>query len=471
MLRFFRINDPYRLVVVFILLLLWRIPILMSDSLLTVPELAYMVLGEKLTSGAMLYSEVWDNSAPLFAFVVNGIDYIFGRSQLAYQLLAYAILCFQVFIFNSFLIETKAFAENTYLPALIFGLLASIYFDMVTFTPFLFALTFILLALKNIFSHVEMRAKRDEHIFNIGLYLGLATIIYLPFVIFFVATILIFLLFTGTVARRYGLLFFGFLLPLLISGSYFLLTQRFEDFLYCFLSPFLVIGKTMYVPYLDVLFLFGIPTLFFVLAFFRMIQGARLTNFQSRLTQAMFVWFLFSVIFVFLADQNSPNVYIVFVPILAFYLTHYYLFFRRKLWAELSFILLIIGVAFTYFTSLSQIDWFERKYDQSAYIVDNQEYKSLEGYKIVVLSDDIRPYRYASLASPFFNWQLSDEVFYNLNYYDNLTLLHQGFIKDKPDIIIDKNKVMPAVFEKIPKLGEMYYQSADGYYRLRQVKL
>jgi hypothetical protein len=228
-----------------------------------------MLVGEKLTGGASLYSGVWDCIAPLSAFIYNGIDYLFGRSQLTYQILAYLLVCYQIFIFNSFLINSKAYTENTYVPAVIYALLSSVCYDMFTLTPFLIGLTFLLLALKNIFQHIEFRSKRDEDILNIGLFIGLATVTYQQFAIFVFCTLLIFVMFTGTVGRRYIMMLFGFFLPILIAGSYFFLTNRFTDFMYSFLSPFFVISKIWYFSFWQLMLLFALPTLYFLLALFR----------------------------------------------------------------------------------------------------------------------------------------------------------------------------------------------------------
>ena len=101
MLTFFRLNDPYRLVIIFFLLLALRIPAMLNDNL-TIPELNYMLVGEKLTNGADLYSEIWDNIGPLSAMVYALIDFLFGKSQLAYQIIAWLFVFFQAFIFNRY---------------------------------------------------------------------------------------------------------------------------------------------------------------------------------------------------------------------------------------------------------------------------------------------------------------------------------------------------------------------------------
>jgi hypothetical protein len=75
LLGYFRINDPYRLVIIFILLLILRLPYLISSEWLSIPELKWMLIGERMNDGAMLYVDIWDDIAPLSALVYKGINF------------------------------------------------------------------------------------------------------------------------------------------------------------------------------------------------------------------------------------------------------------------------------------------------------------------------------------------------------------------------------------------------------------
>jgi hypothetical protein len=81
LLGYFRINDPYRLVIIFILLLILRLPYLISSEWLSIPELKWMLIGERMNDGAMLYVDIWDDIAPLSALVYKGINFAAGRAS------------------------------------------------------------------------------------------------------------------------------------------------------------------------------------------------------------------------------------------------------------------------------------------------------------------------------------------------------------------------------------------------------
>ncbi|UII27882.1 hypothetical protein LVD15_05520 [Fulvivirga maritima] len=343
MLSYFRINDPYRLVIIFFLLLALRLPVILSDSGLTAPELSHMLVGEKLNSGASLYEGVWDNIAPLSALVYAVIDFFFGRSQQAYQVISLFLVAFQCLIFNKLLLDSKAYNENNYVPGLVYGLLMSFFFDFFTLTPVLMGLTFLLLAIDNLFNHIEFRAKEDEKILNIGIYLGVASLFYLPYIIFGIAVIICFMLFTGTVARRYLLMIFGLVLPLLLTSCYFLLQHRLTVFIYNYLNPIWQFQTDNYVSLLEILIIFSVPLSFFIFSLFRISQRARFNNYQGRLAQVMFLWLIFSVLFALVSGELAPNIMMIFVPYLSFFIVHAFLLFHRRWIAEIVFTLFVVA--------------------------------------------------------------------------------------------------------------------------------
>ena len=84
-------------------------------------------------------------------------------------------------------------------------------------SPVLMSLTFLLLSLNNIFKRIDKQTK-DEFFLNTGIFLGLATLFYLPSLFFLPALMLSLLLFTASLFRRYILLLYGFMIPVVLSG-------------------------------------------------------------------------------------------------------------------------------------------------------------------------------------------------------------------------------------------------------------
>ena len=329
------------------------------------------------------------------------------------------------------------------------------------------ATTFLLLAMNNIFRHIEVRAKRDEQILNIGLFLGIAYLFHFPALLMGAATLVIFILFTGTVTRRYFMLFYGFALPFVLVAFYFVLTDRWQDFVYCVIQPLFFGFRHWYVSTIGLLIIFAVPSLYLLMSFFKMASVGRYTNYQARLNQAMFVWLLFSLGSIFLNDANTPNSYAITVPILAFYLSHFFLLIRRRFIGELVFSILLFALVFVnYGFSYGFAAFMKPSYFED-YFIKPTSYKEYEGKRIVVLGPDIRPYLHAKAATPFLDWYISRNVLERPDYYDNLTVIMKGFESDMPEIIIDENNIMPQLMARIVPLKKNYrLKSSGGIYEL-----
>ncbi|MGK7390061.1 MAG: hypothetical protein ACNS60_06910 [Candidatus Cyclobacteriaceae bacterium M2_1C_046] len=467
MLSFFRFNDPYRLVFVFLILLIIRLPVLLSDDALSHSDLHYMVIGEKMDEGAMLYIELWDNIAPLAAGVYWIIDALFGRSLLAYQIISLLLITIQAAIFNRLLLNNKAFNENSYAPALIYVICASLFFDFFTLTPILMSITFLLMALDRLFDHMEIRAKRDEQIFSIGLQIGVAALFYLPVIIIAPAILLILAFFTGTVFRRYILLSFGVTLPFLLLIAYYLLKDGVRDLYYSFFNPWMVIDAESLMDFSGLAIILAVPAIYLLLGFGKVMQGLRFTNYQLRLTQAMFIWLLFSVVIMFFGTKLAPAKFMLLVPPLAFYISHYFLSMRKNLKSEIIFafffvpvLLVSLGTYFDFFFTKNYVHY-------KRLLVSSTPYDEMvKGKSVLVLDENVDIYKEATLATPYFNWRLTEPLFDSPEYYDNITEIFVAFKNDPPAIVIDPHQKMEEVMKHIPWLKENYRLLEEDIYTI-----
>src|SRR5689334_20852293 len=143
MLRFLRINDPYRLLAILIFLILFSLPLMIDPPALTKPELKSMVIGEAM-GDQLMYAEVYDTTATIAAGAFGIIDWMMGRSILGRQIFALILIFFQAAFFAILLIYNKAYADNTYVPGFIYGLLCFVSFDFLSITPELLGSTVLL---------------------------------------------------------------------------------------------------------------------------------------------------------------------------------------------------------------------------------------------------------------------------------------------------------------------------------------
>ncbi len=458
MLRYFRINDPYRLLGLLVILVIIYLPLFVDMPEMTYPELKSLVIGEKVQEGRTLYAEIVDSSGPLAAWFNGFIDLLFGRSMMARHILAFIVLFFQAAFVGIMFADKKAFSENTYIPSLIYAILIFFSFDTLSLTPELLGTGFILLALNNLFKEIEFREQRNESIFNLGLYISLASLFSFSLFLYLPGALIILIIFTRHPPRKYFLLICGFIIPHLLLMSIFYLQDSFSEMWMYYYVPNLSLNVTRYISAGSLWWLGALPLFFLLVSLFMLNREARLTKYQTQLVQSMFFWMVFSFLHLFFSKDIRPQSFITVIPSLSFFITHALLVIHKKKFAEISvWVLLLTTVCISYLARYGAIG-----VDYGKLIV--KEDKATEGVqKALALDNDISIYKNHSLASPFFNWDLSMEIFSTPDYYESVIKVYQGIINDPPDVIRDRDDKLKPFLERIPDLKRMYVRN-DIFY-------
>ncbi len=464
MLSYFRINDPYRLIIIFIALILLRLPFLTSADWITVPELKWMVVGEKMNDGALLYSELWDNSGLPAAWVYAFIDLIADRSILVYQIIALLIFFLQIGFFNFIALKHKMYHENNYLPALFGGILALSLFNILTLSPALMGLTFIMFSINSLLNYLASRDKKDGSLINIGIQIGIASLFYLPLFLFLLVHVAALLFFTSTQQRRYLLLLYGIIFPSILIGLYYAWHGHLMDFLNNYFLSLFTVQPDGFMSLGQLFKALGITVVLFLFASLKTLSSFGFNVFQARIQKIMFLCFVISALIMALYANKTGEVFIIFIPWTAFFLSHFFLSIRHRIKRELSFLFYFVAVLTLYFGFTFQ--WF-KPYNHEEILVKralptNVPYAEK---RIVIFGPDIRPYYFASAATPYLNWQLSKWQLEELNYYDNLESIDRNFRRDMPDYIVDQIDLAPRLFYNMPLLGAEYVNAGKGIYK------
>jgi len=454
---FFRINDPYRIVIVFFILLGINLPYLMNGENITIPEIGRMLIGDKIADGNVLYVDLWDNIGPISGWFYYLLDFLFGRSHLAYQLFGIVFIFLQSVLFNNIMLSRKAYNENTYTSALLYALLMSLFFSFAIFSPILLGMTFFLLALDILFDNLDMREKREESLLLVGVYLSLATLCYFPFVVYMVLFMISFAFYTPFTPRRFFLVLYGFLIPILFVGVYYYWKEGFQEFMVNYIYSWFTIPASTYTDLISLVYIVAWPALFLLLGMFKVINTPSFINYQNKLQQIMFYMLLFSFGAFFLARDKSPDLIILFIPAAAFYINHYFLLIRRQLILESVFTLFVVLVIFINLGTYFGFFFTSSLVDMEKFLAGEDPYQELvEGKKILHVGENLNVYQNAQLATPYLNWHLSKMHLEALDYYDNLTQLYLNFKEDPPEVIIDEKNVIDDLFEQLPTIASQY---------------
>jgi len=132
---------------------------------------------------------------------------------------------------------------------------------------------------------------------------------------------------------------------------------------------------------------------------------------------------------------------------------------HKKKFAEIGvWILLVTTVCISYMARYGAID----SIDYSRLMVTDGKLK-VAGQRVLVLDNDLNAYKNHDLASPFFNWDLSKEIFSSPDYYENVIKVYNGLTLDPPDVIRDREDKLKPFLDRIPELKKKYTKQ-DVYY-------
>lgn len=422
-----------------------------------------MLLGENLAAGDALYQEIWDNTAPLSATIYSWLDSMFGRSSFAYYSLSALLVVVQAFIFNTTLLRYKAYNESTYVPSLVYMLLSNMFYDFYTLSPVVMALTFLLLALRNLFKLI-VGAGTDETIFFLGIFTGVAALFYLQSIALLAAFVFSLLIFTGTKPRQYVLLLLGVGLPLAITFLYFAWQEGVEGLYWQYIGSFELLPGDNYLNLFSLAIVVLVPLVFLLIGIVRYNNSHSFNNYQVRLQQAMFYFLLMGMIAFLFSPEKSSYHFLLLLPPMAFYISQYFLLIRKRLKAELYFLVFaILLLSLNYILISGPLPYLaEWTNFHELQLQQRPEEPLVKGRQILSLGHDLSLYNNARLATPYLDWSLAEEQFSRLNYYDNLLEVYKNLRMEPPQVIVDDAGLMPQVFERMPVL-ESKYQPDDRY--------
>lgn len=419
-----------------------------------------MVLGERLRDGNYLYLDVIDDTGPLSAAIFGLVDFFFGRSMLAYELLGRALILVQVIYWNTILIKYRVFDDNTYLPAIIMLALFHISFDLLSLSPTLMGSTFLILALGQLFSLTVLQKDTSESTLLIGLYAGLATgfnpnyALFLPYMIFTGIAI------SGFSFRQLMLSLVGYFLPILLISVYYFwndgLEAAFEIWPLIFQSE-----KYQFQSYLSWLILLALPIVLSLVGYFlsAVLRGSTIN--QQKQRQLILIWIVFSALEFFLIKRQASYQLVIFIPGLTYLITQFFLNMGRGMIAKLSFYLLILGLpAFAFWY------WQRTVEDHADYFITESAPINYSG-SVMILGEDISPYIHHKMGGPFLNFKLTKLYLERERDLPERAKLFQLLQTQKADVVLDQEGVFRKLLLEYPELTNQYESPEEGVFLLK----
>lgn len=429
------------------------------------PEMTWLLIGERMAEGKAMYIDIVDDTGPLSAAVYWLCHLAFGRSWLALKILALVLAMFQITYLNGIFIYYKSFKENTYIPALLLVILFHLSFDLLTLSPALMGSTFLVLALRHLFSQTVLQKEGSDSILLIGLFGGIAACFHFPLVTFLPFMLISGVIVSGFSFRQLVLSLIAYSLPFTIIALFYF----WNDSLWIFFEEFVIdprrVDRYAHVGLRDLLVLFLPGMVFSVMGF---VVGAVLqsqTVNQQKQFQLMFLFVLFGVGSLFLSNRITPYQLVMILPGMAYFGTQLFAAYEKGPFMKALSWIFVLGIPFGGFL------WIVLKSNSgeiNTYAIEfTEKHASTQGKRILVLGEDLGYYQDASLGSRYLNYSLTKNILNDTTDLRNSAEVFRVFSTERPQIIIDEDGLFENLSNRLSPLKEIYQKQGEGRFELK----
>ena len=466
MISFFRIFDPVRIIALLLLFLLIKIPMMVKGVPMLSAELSWLLIGEKMASGSVLYKDIWFQIEPFAGGMYYFADLLFGKSLTSYHVINIILIFGQAVFLNAILNNNNTYNEKSSVPSVLYILFSSIFFDFKALSPALLGMTFIIAAFNFILVQLKSKAK-IELILLVGTLTGIATLFYLSYLFFFVAVIIIMLLHLFPPVKMYFTLLAGFLIPYLLILCYYFLIDGLDGLYLHLIAPFFSTVNIRYITLWETLAL-GLPMIILSTISIIYLQNTKYINYQFQTIKVTLIWSVFAGASLFFVKNIEPYHLLLILPQAVILSTHFFLVVKNWWIREVTFVLvaaLLIGI--NYYTLYGKNK--DKLVDYKPMVIESTgKYSNYKNKRVLVLGNNIEPYLDNKMATPYLSWSQSSRELLNLDDYHHLSQIYQRFVQDIPEVIIDEEKLLDKLFYRLPVLKKKYYLSdSTGIYILK----
>ncbi|MEO9871662.1 MAG: hypothetical protein ABJF63_14380 [Ekhidna sp.] len=415
--------------------------------------LKWLLLGDWLNQGYSMYSEAFDYTGPIAVLFYKYLTFLLGRTEFIHYGVSSLVIIFQAGIFNQLLLRNKAFDENSYLPAFLYVILMVSVPDFMTLSPQLLSLTFVLMSLRNVLRRIDNQVT-DELFLNSGIYIGVATMIYLPAIVFLIVFLFALILFSTAVARRLILYLFSFLLVFALCSLYFYWRDDLSIFFDSYITQNFILSAQSNLSIVEGLIISSGLIVIFLLSILKTWSSSRLTNFQQKIQQVIWLMFLGAGGTFFLSNEKALHELVFLIPGIAYFWTYYFILLKRRVFRFLMPVLMVLGLlAFSFYSY------------ENLYVPLEIQRNEAPKERTMILGENIDYYADIPAYTPCFHNILTERAFHGLEYYGSAGRLYKLLEKTEPDYIIDEIDIIDKLFYRFPIIEESYEAVDQKKYR------
>ncbi len=283
-------------------------------------------------------------NALLSNFVYRGL----GIQSIWIKVLSIVLLIYHAIQINRLVSLNRLTAENTLFSGLFYLLLLSLTADFIPLHPAILANTFLIIMLVDIFKQTR-NVDLHLNIFNVGLWVGMASLFYFPYILFFPVGIIgvIYLRTFKTIDLLRAIM--GLVVPYFLMATILYLTDSLGDLWYRHISGAFQL--------LDINFPFGwqqytVIGLFVLISLFSMVSMGSFSTGSNihvrRKISVLFITLVGAVLLTMLVNNTGVQSLLFATVPLSIFLAMLFLKLEKQVAEILHFLLLSMAIAFQY---------------------------------------------------------------------------------------------------------------------------
>ena len=261
----------------------------------------------------------------------------------------FILLLAEAFIWNSFVNNNTLLKQSSYFPAFFVIILSSSRVALIGLYPSLCSSLFLMLALRRLVASYK-KENALANVFDAGLFIGIASLIYPPVTIFILFLWIAILTIRSLIWREWVVAIIGFILPIGFAFLYHFLFLN--DSVYSFSKLILSLGnyrKHWSFTWEEWLLLFVFISIG-IASFWLFVNKMPDNVVKAQKVWALILWFvLFAFVSVFISAERDARSLVVLVLPVSFVFSNYFLKSKSAIWSEFLFLCLLITISLSLF--------------------------------------------------------------------------------------------------------------------------
>jgi hypothetical protein len=277
------------------------------------------------------------------------IQFLLENRPLMSVISAFVFMLLLAFLILKLNYQYAFIKTRSFLPSVLFILIASGIHMMQTMHPIYPAALFLILSVDRIFATYDKEVIHSNA-FDSGIYLAIGSLFYLNLVFFFPFLWIGFIVLKPKVNwREYILTTLGFLLPWILALAYYVASNRMEELVQTLTAN--ISTSQLYLrdnlPIQIFIGFLGLLTIISSIFILGQYDGKKISS--RKYFKAFFWVFLFAGIQLLANPVVSQEIIIIHAIPLTFLISNYLIFMRRTVWGEIFIYILIAGVIYLQF--------------------------------------------------------------------------------------------------------------------------